>query len=318
MKVVVTGAYGFIGRSLCVELLKRNFFVHGVVRVFNKNILAKNKNLKVTSIGDISSKTNWIKTISGAKCIIHCAAKTRTIQKKLNKNSIYLDTNVEGTLNLAKQAANLGVKRLIFLSSAKVNGEFTLGSSSFKNTDQSNPEDQYSNSKFIAEKELLKISHQTGLEVVIIRSPLVYGEGVKGNFLKLLDLVYKGIPLPFSNVNNLRSLVGLDNLIDLIICCISVKKARGKTFLVSDNEDISTTNLVKKIAKFMKKPTRLFYLPQNLLKFLSLLIDKTLGNRLLNSFKLNISHTNKVLRWTPPVSLDKGLKKTIKWYLNNR
>jgi nucleoside-diphosphate-sugar epimerase len=189
----------------------------------------------------------------------------------------------------------------------------------FKHNDISEPKNAYSISKYEAEQILLEISKQTGLEVVIIRPPLVYGEGVKGKFLRLLDIVYKQIPLPFAKTNNLRSFVSLDNLIDLIICCIEHPKAAGKTFLVSDGEDLSTTDLIRKLSKFMNKSPRLFSVPHSIIQLIGCLVGKSLEvKRLLGSLRIDNSYAREILGWSPVLSLDEGLKKTVRWYLKNR
>jgi nucleoside-diphosphate-sugar epimerase len=174
-------------------------------------------------------------------------------------------------------------------------------------------------SKWEAEQALLEISKQTGLEVVIIRPPLVYGEGVKGNFLRLLDLVYKQMPLPFARINNLRSFIGLDNLIDLIICCIDHPKAAEKTFLVSDGEDLSTPDLIMKLSKLMDKSPRLFQFPQLIIQLTARLVGKSSEvKRLLESLRIDNSYTREILGWSPVLSLDESLEKTVRWYLKNR
>jgi nucleoside-diphosphate-sugar epimerase len=181
------------------------------------------------------------------------------------------------------------------------------------------PAEEYAISKWEAEQELWKIAQLTGLEVVIIRPPLVYGEGVKGNFLRLLDIVYKQMPLPFAKINNLRSFIGLDNLIDLIICCIDHPKAAGKTFLVSDGEDLSTPDLIIKLSKFMDKSPRLFQVPQLIIQLISRLVGKSLEiKRSLGSLRVDNSYTCEILEWSPVLSLDESLEKTVRWYLKNR
>ena len=183
----------------------------------------------------------------------------------------------------------------------------------------SQPEDAYGISKWESEQVLLEISKQTGLEVVIIRPPLVYGEEVKRKFLRLLDIVYKQIPLPFAKINNLRSYIGLDNLINLIICCIDHPKAAGKIFLVSDGEDISTPDLIRKLSKFMNKSPRLFSVPKSIIQFMGRLVGKSSEVKgLLGSFRVDNSYTHKILGWSPPFTLDESLKKTVHWYLKNR
>jgi nucleoside-diphosphate-sugar epimerase len=317
MNIGVTGASGFIGSSLCAHLLENHHNLKCSVRDLKKFTLQKKDNLKIVVAGNIHQENNWLEFLSGIECIIHCANITKTIKKK---NQFILDeVNVKATENLAKQAAANGVKRLIFLSSVKVNGERTIRSSSFKFNDFPQPQNAYGISKLEAEHALWKISEQTGLEIVIIRAPLVYGENVKGNFLSLIKLIDKSMPLPFAGVNNLRSFVGLDNLIDLIICCIDNPKAAGQTFLVSDGEDLSTSDLIKKIAKAMGKKPRLFSVPISLLKFIGRIIGKSLEtDRLLDSLQVDSSYTHQILGWRPPFSVDEGLLKTVKWYLRHR
>jgi len=181
------------------------------------------------------------------------------------------------------------------------------------------PVDAYAISKWEAEKILWEISARTGLEVVIIRAPLIYGPGVKGNFLNLLNLIAKKIPLPLLNIYNLRSFVGIDNLIDLIICCIEHPKAGGKTFLVSDGEDLSTSDLIIKLSKFMDKSPRLFQVPQLIIQLIGRLVGKSSEiERLLGSLRVDNSYTREILGWSPALSLDESLAKTVRWYLQNR
>ena len=204
----------------------------------------------------------------------------------------------------------------IFISSIKVNGERTEGFSSFKNTDIPKPEGIYAISKWEAEQSLYPISKQTGLEIVIIRTPIVYGQEVKGNFYRLINFIDRGFPLPFGKVNNLRSYVALDNLVDLIICCIKHPKATGQTFLVSDGEDLSTPSLIKKISFALQKKPFLLNVPISLMKFAGKMSGKSKEiNRLLFSLRLDFSYTQKVLDWKPNISIDNALLKTTNWYL---
>jgi len=318
MTKCITGSSGFVGKALSIRLLKEKYKVFGVTKGFCE--ISFIKNLKIIK-KNITAKSNWYPMLKGVDHIIHCAALNRGNIKKNNNDKLenYLEVNTYVTSNFAEQAANAGVKRFVFLSSIFVNGNETIGLSSFNNNDISQPKDDYSTSKFEAEKALLEISKQTGLEVVIIRAPLIYGEGVKGNFLRLLDLVYKQIPLPLAKINNLRSFIGLNNLIDLIICCIDHPKAAGKTFLVSDGEDISTSDLIRKLSKFMNKSPRLFKVPQSIIKLMGRLVGKSLEiQKLLGSLRVDNSDARKILGWSPALSLDEGLEKTVRWYLKNR
>jgi|688.fasta_scaffold261567_2 nucleoside-diphosphate-sugar epimerase len=317
-KILITGATGFIGRSLFQNLkLKKKYLLHLSTRANQEKLF---EGAKVFKIIEINSKTNWTATLDGVDCVVHCAAMMRISKERQNDSSnAYLRVNVEGTRNLAEQAARLGVKRFIFLSSIKVNGEGTIGSARYKYNDVLQPQDGYGISKWEAEKTLLEISKQTGLEIVIIRAPLVYGNGVKGNFLHLLNLVFKQVPLPFAKINNFRSFIAVDNLIDLIICCIDHPKAGGKTFLVSDGDDVSTPDLIRKLSKLMGKSPRLFAVPQLIIRLIGCLVGKSLEvERLLGSLRVDNSYTRETLGWSPVLSLDEGLKKTVRWYLRSQ
>ncbi len=315
-KILVTGANGFVGQNIYKNLIKLNYFVRGTVRNLDTALI--NCNAKYISVGNIDVETKWSNALEGVDCVIHCAGKTHVINKK-DELDIYRTVNREGTKHLAEQAVKAGVKRLIFLSTAGVNGEQTVGSLIFKHSDISQPENLYSISKWEAEEALLKISKQTGLEVVIIRPPLVYGEGVKGNFFRLLDIVYKQIPLPFASVNNLKSMVAVDNLVDLIICCIDHPKASGKTFLVSDGEDLSTPDLIRKLSKCMNKSPRLFSVPGSIILFIGSLVGKSYDvKKMIKSFRVDNSYIREILGWSPALSLDVSLEKTVRWYLRNR
>jgi|LakMenE18May11ns_1017448.scaffolds.fasta_scaffold9727534_1 nucleoside-diphosphate-sugar epimerase len=317
MKICVTGASGFIGKELCVQLLKEQYNVVATVRNTKLLSLSEQKNLKIREVANIDINSNWSEIFSGINCVIHCAARVHVMKEsEEDALSSYRRVNVDGTRNLAEQAFSAGVKRLIFLSSIKVNGENT-NRSCFKHTDIPSPTDAYSISKWEAEQALQKISKQTGLEVVIVRVPLVYGKEVKGNFLHLLNIVAKGIPLPFSKVKNQRSFLGLDNLIAFLIYCIDHPKASGQTFLLSDGEDISTRDLIKKIADNMQKPSRIFSVPIFFLRFLGKVLGKSSEmNRVIDSLQIDSSFTFKFLGWKPATSINEGLYKTVQWYLS--
>tara|TARA_Y100000389_G_scaffold141180_1_gene139025 strand:+ start:1181 stop:2125 length:945 start_codon:yes stop_codon:yes gene_type:complete len=309
-KILVTGGNGFIGKAICKNLKKKNY----TINITSRRDVAINLNgMKVYSINEINENTNWFEALDRVSCVIHCAAKTH-VMKKLKKNSLisFRRVNVQGTINLAKQAAACGVKRFIFLSSIKVNGERTDKSIKFKYNDIPKPEDSYGVSKWEAEKGLWKISKETGLEVVIIRAPLVYGPAVKGNLRRLIKLIQSRIPLPFSLIKNQRSLVGIDNLVDLIIHCIDHHKASGNTFLVSDGKDLSTPDLVRGIAYSIELSARLFPLPLIILKFFGLILGKKLEiDRLIGSLKIDNSYTKETLNWTPPLSVEEGIRRMV-------
>jgi UDP-glucose 4-epimerase len=218
--------------------------------------------------------------------------------------------NVEGTLNLARQAAAAGVKRFVFVSSVKVNGEATLPGQPFTADDAPAPLDAYGISKMEAEQALREIALQTGMEVVIIRPPLVYGPGVKANFAAMMRWLQRGVPLPLGAIHNQRSLVALDNLVDLIVTCLTHPAAANQTFLVSDGEDVSTTELLRRMGRAMGRPARLIPVPVSWLKLAAALVGKRdVAQRLCGSLQVDIEKTRRLLGWTPPLTLDQGLKK---------
>jgi nucleoside-diphosphate-sugar epimerase len=312
-KILVTGANGFIGHNLYKNLTKLNYSVKGTARNLNTALI--NYDTKYISVGNIDAKTNWDHALEGVDCVIHCAGKAHVINKK-DELDIYRVINREGTKHLAEQAVKAKVKRLIFLSSVKVNSESTDKFDEpkiFTNDDTPNPQDNYAISKFEAEKALWEISSKTNLEVVIVRLPLVYGKGVKGNLKLLIKLINSKIPLPFADIKNKRSLIGIDNLVDVLERCIEHPKAAGKTFLVSDGEDLSTSELINIIASEMNRSVRLFWLPRVLLKFFGfILMRQSQINRLIGSLQIDNSYVREILNWTPPVSVEEGIRKMVK------
>ena len=320
MTTLITGSSGFVGMNLCSELLVRNHEIHRVIRSGARLDSRNSTRDHFYFIDEIGANTDWSAALAGINCVIHCAARAHVmLENETDALSDYRTVNVEGTRNLAEQAADAGVKRFIFLSSIKVHGERTISGTRFTSKDNTFPEDAYGISKWDAEQALHEVSARTGLEVVIIRPPLVYGPGVKGNFLSLLGWLNKSIPLPLGAIHNQRSLVGIDNLIDLIITCIDHPAAANQTFLVSDDEDLSTTELLRRISAALDKPARLLPVPSSLLQIgARLLGKKDVAQRLLGNLQLDISHTKEILGWAPPVSVDEGLSKTAEWFLNKR
>ncbi|MEJ2754487.1 MAG: NAD-dependent epimerase/dehydratase family protein, partial [Gammaproteobacteria bacterium] len=231
----------------------------------------------------------------------------------------YREVNTYGTLNLARQAAASGVKRFIYVSSVKVNGEKTRCGESISTDWEPNPIDLYGVSKYESDKLLIEVSNETGMELVIVRPPLVYGPGVKGNFLSLLRWLDRGMPLPLGSIHNQRSLVGIDNLVDLIITCLDHPAAANQTFLVSDDEDLSTTELLQRLGKILNKPARLIPIPPVVLEWgASFFGKKEIAQRLLGNLQVDISKTKRLLDWSPLVSVDEGLKNTMEWYMRQR
>lgn len=311
-KILVTGASGFIGQQLSETLSKSGRSVLGIVRSLNSTLI--NKNIEYISVGDISFKQNWKNILVDVDCIIHCAGRAHKMNNNKNIDSYHL-TNVYGTKHIAEQAVEAGIRRLVFLSSVKVNGKNTdqiNAKLKFSHKNISSPQDPYAISKLEAEKVLSKISSRTGLEVVVVRLPLVYGNGVKGNLARLIKLVKLGIPLPLGTIDNQRSMIGMDNLVDLLIRCIDNPEASGKTFLASDGEDLSTSKLIKLIASSMKRKANLFPFPISMLKFLGSVFGRSEEiNRLVGSLRVDNSYTKEILNWTPSVSVEEGIRRMV-------
>lgn len=312
--VVVTGATGFIGKRLCENLEKRGYGVKRILRSHE----SKYGTGKCAVVEEINGNTNWTGLLAGQSCVIHLAARVHVMNDVSNEaKDKYWQTNVKGTLNLALQAATNGVKRFLYMSSIKVNGEATYGNP-FCPEDDPAPIDLYGQSKHEAEKGLQKIAAATGLEVVIVRPPLVYGPEVKANFLRLLNLVYKGVPLPFGAVGNRRSFIYVDNLTDFIIKCVAHPAAAGETFLASDGVDLSTAELIRKMAFYMNCPARLIPVSVGVLRLSARALKRTAEfERICGSLQVDISKAERLLGWYPPVSVDMGLEKTVAWYLAN-
>ena len=321
-KILITGSSGFIGQSLAKYLSQLDKIVCGTIR--SDNSFLPNTKIEYVYVGDISIKPNWKDILNDVDCVIHCAGKAHVMKAAANDLSeIYRSVNVDGTKQLAEQAAEAQVKRLIFLSSIKVNGESTKNyhidkflndqkKSVFTHKDLANPKDLYAKSKLEAEKVLWEISSRTGLEVVIVRLPLVYGYGVKGNLARLIKLVRSGIPLPLSIVKNQRSMIGIDNLADLLIRCIDHPQGIGKTFLASDGEDLSTPELIRLIALAIGRKANLFPVPLFSLKFLSSILGRREEvDRLVGSLRIDNNYTKKILNWTPPLSVKEGIRRMV-------
>ncbi len=301
--ILVTGANGFLGQALSLELEKRQFAIRRALRSDAK--------VGEVNIGDIGPNTAWETALSGVAVIVHTAARVHVMNDDVNDPLYqYRQVNVEGSLNLARQAVTANVKRFVFISSIKVNGESTLPNRPFTADDSPHPEDPYGVSKWEAETSLKQLAGETGMEVVIIRPPLVYGPGVRANFQRLMRWVKRGIPLPLATIDNKRSLVALDNLVDLIITCITHPAAANQIFLAGDGHDVSTTGLLRGIGRALNKPALLFPCPPRLLSFMAALLGKReMVQRITDSLQVDISGTRSLLGWEPPLSLEQGLRK---------
>ena len=308
--LLITGANGFIGRAVISKLaLETNHFIRASVR---KKIIQFPKQIEVVENMEASSNTNWADALRDIDVVIHLFARVHVMHDKVADPLLeFRNINVNATIALAKKAAKQGIKRFVFLSSVKVNGESTFNKP-FSEFDLPHPQDAYAISKWEAEEALKKISKDTGMELVIIRSPLVYGPNVKANFLKMIQYVKRGIPLPLGAIQNKRSLIGIDNLVDFIVTTISHPKAANQTFLISDDEDISTTDLLRRIGKHIGKPARLIPLHPRILSFLfNILGRQDFGDRLIGSLEVDITKAKKLLAWSPPRTLDECLSVTV-------
>ena len=308
MTTLVTGANGFIGSALCSRLRRDGVSVRGAVRLLTSQI----DGTESLAIGSISSETDWTSVLRNVDQVVHLAARVHVMNDKSpDPLAEFRRVNVEGTANFARQAAAAGVKRFVFLSSIKVNGEFTEAGQLFTADDVPAPGDPYGVSKHEAEQLLRQIAAETGMEVVIIRPLLVYGHGVKANFESMMRWLARGVPLPLAAVTeNRRSLLALDNLVDLIVTCLNHPAAANQTFLVGDDEDLSTAELLKRMGAAMGRPARLFYIPPALLKLGATSLNKSgIYQRLCSSLQLDITKTRQLLGWTPPLSVDEGLRR---------
>lgn len=306
MKVLVTGYSGFVGQHL-VNLIQTSYTLHLLGR-------------KPCPAGEffqaeLNKGDNYSAALAGVDVVIHCAARVHVMQEQeADPLSAFRELNTAATLNLAKQAAEAGVKRFIFLSTIKVNGESTTGRAAFTAADAAKPIDAYGISKAEAEQQLMALGASAGMEIVIIRPPLIYGAGVKANFASLMNLVAKGLPLPFRWLSkNKRSLVSVYNLVDLIKLCIEHPKAANQVFLVSDDCDLSTAEMVALMAKVQDKANFALPVPSWLFNVLGKMTNKQqVVDRLVGSLQLDISHTKQTLNWAPPYSVEHGFKLAAK------
>jgi lipopolysaccharide/colanic/teichoic acid biosynthesis glycosyltransferase/nucleoside-diphosphate-sugar epimerase len=305
IKILVTGAGGFVGRALSAECIARGLVVQGATRTSNdlpngvSNIV----------VGSINGSTNWHDALLDCSIVLHLAARVHVMHdNQVDPLKAFRVVNLDGTMGLARQAAAAGIKRFVFVSTVKVNGESTLPKKAFKENTPPNPQDDYGQSKHEAEHGLLQLSAKTGMEVVIIRPPLVYGPSVRANFAALMRAVQRGWPLPLGAVHNQRSFVGLDNLVDFIITCATHPKAANQTFLVSDGQDISTTELIRMMAKTAGVTARLWSVPSWLLQVGAQLLGKgSAMQRLCGNLQVDISKAQELLGWVPAVSVEDGL-----------
>ncbi|MCG9095339.1 UDP-glucose 4-epimerase family protein [Laribacter hongkongensis] len=316
MRIAVSGANGFVGHGLVRQLAANNHQLLAYVR--QPGDFARFDRVTTVAAPELDPHSDWqFRHELGIDVLVHLAARVH-VMKDTSADPLteFRKVNVAGTANLARQAAKVGVKRFVFLSSIKVNGEFMEAGQPFTTDDVPAPEDPYGVSKHEAEQLLRQIAAETGMEIVIIRPPLVYGPGVKANFESMMRWLARDVPLPLAAVtNNRRSLVALDNLVDLIVTCLNHPAAANQTFLVSDDEDLSTADLLKRMGAAMEHPARLFHLPPALLKLGATVLNKPgIYQRLCGSLQLDITKTRQLLGWTPPVSVDEGLRRAAEGF----
>lgn len=315
MRVLLTGASGFVGRAVQARLLADG--LHRLRCAQRKAPVAPLAGVEYCLAPSLEAEADWSQALADVDAVIHCAARVHVMHEQAaDPLAEFRRANVEGTLRLAQQAVAAGVRRFVFVSSIKVNGEQTLPGQAYRADDVSDATDPYGISKREAEDELLALAAETGLEVVIVRPPLIYGPGVKANFLSMMRWLQRGVPLPFGAIGNRRSLVALDNLVDLLVVCLTHPAASGQRFLVCDGEDLSTTELLRRLSAALGRSARLLPVPQALIEWAVILLGRRqLNQRLCGSLQINMDKTRERLGWAPPLSVDQALAKTAAHYL---
>lgn len=304
-KIAVTGASGFIGRALVGKLLNRGYLVKAIIR--SRNFHLTSPNLEIVRVDDLNAHANLSELFKATDTVIHCASPGHSPERaKANIRKI------------AESAALAGADKFIFLSSIKVNGQRTLPGEKYSALHEPKPEDSYGLSKLMAERELWLVSKRLGLSVVVVRPPLVYGPEVKGNMRRLMDWIASGVPLPVGSIRNKRSMIGIDNLTALLVTCCECDRAVGRTLLVSDGEDLSTSEIVAIIAKAMNVPVRIIPCPQILIRMVGYLTGKPEFTRLLDSLQIDSSETNKTLEFAPFFSVKRELRSMAQWYIREK
>ncbi len=313
MRVLVTGANGFVGRELCHTLSESGLAVRAAVRTPTAGLAAAEQ----ITVGDIGPDTDWSNALQGIDAIAHLAARVHVMRDRATDPlREFRRINVLATERLARIAAQHGVRRLVLVSSIKVNGERTAVNAAFLDDDMPNPTGPYALSKWEAEQGLQRVAAETGLECVRVRPPLVYGPGVKANFLQLMRLVARGVPLPLGAIDNRRSLIFVGNLTSAVRQCLTHPAASNGVFLIADGEDLSTPELIRRMGRALRRPARLIRVPRSLLRLAAGLTRRTaMLERLTDSLLVDDSGIREKLDWTPPYTVDQGLAKTAEWFL---
>ncbi len=311
-RVLVTGANGFVGRTLCETLTRSGYLVRGAVRDDRPSMPGVTEKVVV---GEIGGTTDWTVALDGVDAVIHTAARAHVLHDAPDNSHLYMETNARGTERLADAAADLGIRRFIYLSSVKVNGEETTGRAAFSANDEPQPRDAYGVSKWLGEKHLADVADCAAMETATVRSPLVYGPGVGANFLRLLRWVDKGFPLPLGAVDNRRSLVSIWNLCDLLQRLLQAPVPSGRTWMVSDGEALSTPELVRRMGRAMDRRVRLLPVPPKLLHLLGTMMRRQAEMaRLCGSLVIDAAQTRADLQWSAPIPIDEALARTVLWY----
>jgi nucleoside-diphosphate-sugar epimerase len=314
-RVLVTGATGFVGTVLCEALARSGYVVRAAVRTHRENANGVSEQCKVD---DVSATTDWTAALDDVDTVIHLAARVHVLHDAAANAQLYTETNVFGTQQLVRSAAQAGVRRFIHLSSVKVNGEETT-ERAYSATDEPRPCDAYGVSKWLSEQAVREASAATSLESTIVRPPLVYGPGVRANFLRLMHWVDREFPLPLGSVQNRRSLVSVWNLCHLLIDLIGNPAAPGRTWMVSDGEDVSTPELIRRIGHAMGRRVRLIPVPVAALRFAGIVTGRAPEvARLCGSLVVDAATTRAQLSWSAPMTLDESLVRTASWYRSGR
>ncbi|MFH0799360.1 MAG: NAD-dependent epimerase/dehydratase family protein [Pseudomonadota bacterium] len=321
-KILVTGANGFVGRKLCSVLQMRGCDVRAAIRCHaerNEAAVAHHDRLSVSdvvAVGDIGSDTVWSDALKNVEVVVHLAARVHIMQE-MSKNPLesFRSVNVLGSKKLAEEAARRGIRRFVYISSISIHGNST-GERAYVEGDEAQPHSPYAVSKWEGELALRNVAEKTGFELVIVRPPLVYGPGVGGNFLRLMKWADKGFPLPLGRVHNLRSFIGIENLVELLVRCVEHPRAAGETFLVADGGDLSTPDLMRRVAKLLGRPARIVPFPVSFLRWGAKVFgQEDVLDRLCNCLQVDAGKAIRLLGWKPLMSLDEGLERTTGWYV---